>query len=80
MNGPLEREHGFFLRNRDEFVRRYDGKFIAIKDEEVLGVFSDYLEAAEAVYPEHEYGTVFMQPVHKEEPAKIITVPTAVIE
>ena len=80
MNGPLEREHGFFLRNRDEFVRRYDGKFIAIKDEEVLGVFSDYLEAAEAVYPEHEYGTVFMQPVQQEEPAKIITVPTAVIE
>ncbi len=73
MNGPLEREYEFYLRNRDEFVQQYDGKFIAIKNEKVIGVYADYLEASADIYPDHDYGSVLMQPVQKEEHPKIVT-------
>ncbi len=80
MNEPLDREYRFYLAHRDEFVEEFDGRFIAIKNEEVLGVYKDYLEAATAIYPEHEYGTVLVQPVEKDERPAIITSPFVMIK
>ena len=67
MNGPLEREFEYFLQKREEFAEKHDGKFVAIKNQEVIGVYADYLEASSAVYTDHEYGTVLMQEVQKDE-------------
>ena len=41
-------------------------KFVAIKGQEVLGIYDDYMQAANAVYVDHEPGTVLMQEISKD--------------
>ena len=73
MQRSLKREVEFFRRNREEYVKNYVGKILAIKNEKILGVFDDYLKAAEKIYPIHKYGTVLMQPVEKKKHPMIVT-------
>ena len=37
MNNPLQQEFRFYIEHQDEMVKKYDGKFIVIKDGLVLG-------------------------------------------
>jgi len=60
---PLQSEYDFYLGIRDELTRDYDGSYVAIKGQKVLGIFDDYGQAAVAVYAEHQYGTVLMQQI-----------------
>lgn len=60
---PLESDFEYFLEIWPELVRDHAGKFVAIKNKEVLGIYTDYLQAARAVYVEHERGTVLMQDI-----------------
>lgn len=53
-----------------------DGKFVAIKDREVLGVFDDYMQAANTVYLAHEKGTVLMQEISKDPDSLKVTIST----
>ena len=39
MSGTLHREFEYYLANQDEFVAKYDGRVIALKDGVVLGDF-----------------------------------------
>jgi len=41
----LEREYQYYLANKDEFVKTHLGKFLIIKDEKVVGVFDNELDA-----------------------------------
>ncbi len=66
MNAPLEKEYEHYLEIREELAKTSDGKFVAIKGQEVLGVFDDYLQAANTVYIAHEKGTVLMQEISKD--------------
>ena len=66
MATPLEKEYEHYLTIREELAENNDGKFVAIKGEEVLGVFDDYLQAANAVYIAHEKGSVLMQKVSRD--------------
>ena len=66
MTTPLEREYEHYLKIREELAENNDGKFVAIKDEEVLGVFDNYLQAANTVYVAHEKGTVLMQEITRD--------------
>ena len=61
MKKPLESDFEYFLEIWPELVRDHRGKFVAIKHKEVLGIYADYMEAARAIYAEHERGTVLMQ-------------------
>ncbi len=61
MKKPSIKDYEYFLDIWPELVRDHPGKFVAIKDKEVLGIYGDYMEAAQAVYVEHEYGSVLMQ-------------------
>ena len=65
MSNPLEKEYQYFLDIWPQLAKDYEGKFVAIKNKEVLGIYSEYLEAAKAVYMEHEKGTVLMQEIGK---------------
>ncbi|MDE2748555.1 MAG: hypothetical protein OXI34_06300 [Chloroflexota bacterium] len=76
MPKPLEKEYEFYLSIREVLAREHDGKFVAIKGKNVLGIFDDYRHAADAVYVEHEYGTVLMQPISKDPDADTIVVYT----
>ena len=66
MNAPLKKEYEHYVEIREELAKTNDGKFVAIKGEEVLGVFDDYLQAANTVYIAHEKGTVLMQEISKD--------------
>ena len=72
MTKPLEKEYAYFLRIQEELAKENDGRFVAIKGEEVLGIFDDYMAAADAVYREHEQGTVFMQEVSSDPNSLVI--------
>jgi hypothetical protein len=57
----LEKEFKYYLEHQDEFVKKYNGKFIVIKDREVIGVFDSELEAIEKTAEKHELGTFLVQ-------------------
>lgn len=37
----LEREFTYYLSNQEELVKKYRGKFLVIKNEEVVGVYDN---------------------------------------
>lgn len=77
MKKPLMKEYRYFLSIQWELAQEHDGKLVAIKGNDVLGIFDDYRQAANALYADHEYGTVLMQSLSKdpEALAAIISTP-----
>ena len=66
MSKPLEQEYEFYKEIRDSLAQEHDGKLVAIKGRKVLGIFEDYRQAADALYADHEYGTVLMQELGRD--------------
>ena len=65
MTSPLEKECQFYLDNQDELVKEYDGKFVVIKDVEVLGAYDNALMAITETKKSHKLGTFLVQKVSK---------------
>jgi hypothetical protein len=61
MNKPLEKEFKFYLANQDELVKKYNGKFIVIKDESVLNVYDDETKAIEETIKLYPMGTFLVR-------------------
>jgi len=59
--GELEKEFNYYLEYQDELVKKYNGKFIVIKNCEVIGAFDSELEAVEKTAEKHELGTFLVQ-------------------
>lgn len=76
MDKPLMKEYRYFLSIEDELAREHDGKLVAIKGKEVLGIFDNYGQAVSALRADHEYGTVLMQQLHKDPEARIAIIST----
>ena len=57
----LEKEFEYYLEHQDELVEKYNGKFIVIKDCNVIGVFDSELEAVEETAKQHELGSFLVQ-------------------
>ena len=57
----LEKEFKYYLEHQEELVKKNDGKFIVIKDYEIIGAFDSALEAVEKVTEQHELGTFLVQ-------------------
>lgn len=57
----LEKEFDFFLSNRKELVKKYKGKYIAIKGHKVLGAYNSMPEAVEETSKNEELGTFLIQ-------------------
>ena len=74
MSTPLQLEFDFYLANQAEMVAKYDGKVIAIKDSEVLGVFESDLEAVTEVQKSHPLGTFLVQRVSAGTEAYTVTI------
>ena len=66
MSKPLENEYEYYKEIRGELAREHDGKLVAIKGRQVLGIFEDYRQAANAIYVEHERGSVLMQELGRD--------------
>lgn len=61
MDKKLEKEFNYYLENQDELVKKYNGKFIAIKDCKVIGVYDSELEAIKQTTENQELGTFLIQ-------------------
>ncbi len=61
MSSPLEKEFKYYLEHQDDLVEKHNGKFIVIKNLEVIGVFDDVAQAVEETSKNHEMGTFLVQ-------------------
>lgn len=59
----LNEAFDYYLAHQDELVKKYNGKVIVIKDDEVIGVYDDSITAVEETQKEYEVGTFLVQPV-----------------
>jgi len=57
----LEKEFEFYKAHQDELVKKYDGKYIIIQDNKVIGAYDDRTEAYEKTKIDHEVGTFLIQ-------------------
>jgi len=57
----LKKEFDFYLANQEMLVGKYKGKYIGIKDQEVVGVFDSEFEAVKSLSLKYELGTFLVQ-------------------
>ena len=61
MASPLEKEFEYYLKNQEEFVKKYNGRVLVIKNCAVIGVYDSDQEAIEETTKEHKLGTFLVQ-------------------
>ena len=61
MTEQLKKEFQYYLEHQDELVKQYNGKFIVIKDNKVIGAYDSELEAVTETSKQHELGTFLIQ-------------------
>jgi hypothetical protein len=59
----LRKEYRYYLAHQDEFVAKYDGRVIALKDGVVLGDYDTAGSAMLALQDTHPLGTYLIQRV-----------------
>jgi len=57
----LEKEFKYYIDHQAELVKKYNGKFIVVKDCKVIGAFDSELEAINTTSEQHELGTFLVQ-------------------
>ncbi len=65
METTLQKEFQHYIDHQDELVREYDGKFIVIKDGQILGAYDDELQAVAETQKTDELGTFLVQRVSR---------------
>jgi hypothetical protein len=63
MTTPLKKEFDYYLAHQNELVTKYNGMYVVIKDEKVIGAFEDQLKAVSETAKTHELGTFLVQKV-----------------
>jgi hypothetical protein len=61
MTEQLKKEFQYYLEHQNELVKQYNGKFIVIKDNKVIGAYDSELEAVTGTSQQHELGTFLVQ-------------------
>lgn len=57
----LEKEFKYYLEHQDELVKKYKGKYIVIKNCEVIGSYDNEIEAITETSKDHKLGTFLVQ-------------------
>lgn len=57
----LEREFEFYLKNQNELVKKYNGRVVVIKEDDVIGVFDSEIDAIVETVKIHEMGSFLVQ-------------------
>lgn len=57
----LEKEFQYYLDNQDELVKKFKGRFIVIKDCQVVGDYDSDVQAVEEASTKYELGTFLVQ-------------------
>lgn len=61
--------YNYFLSHLDELCKKYDGKFLAIKDETVIGIYNSFDEAFCETEKNEKLGTFLIQYCSKDQDA-----------
>ena len=61
MSKPLEKEFKYYLDNQNEFVKKYNGKVIVIKNQKVIGVYDIESEAIKKTLMKEKLGSFLIQ-------------------
>lgn len=61
MSKQLEKEFKYYLDKQDKLVKEFNGKFIVIKNREVIGAYDTEVEAIEKTSEKHILGTFLVQ-------------------
>ena len=67
MTDILKKAFEFYLTNQDSMVQQHNGKFIVIKDDEVIGAYDSDQEAVTETQKAHPLGTFLVQKVSEGE-------------
>lgn len=59
----LEKEFQYYLDHQDEIVEKYNGRYVVIVGEKIVGDYADDLEALLESQKEHKLGTFLIQKV-----------------
>ena len=65
MAGTLDSEFRYYLQHQEDLIGNYDGRYVVIKDDTVLGAYEDELEAVTETQKSHELGTFLIQRVSR---------------
>lgn len=57
----LEKEFKYYLQHQADLLKSYNGKFLVIKDEAIIGVYDSKLDAYNANKDKFELGTFLVQ-------------------
>ena len=57
----LKREFDYYLKNQEKLVTQYNGKFIVIKDQKILGSYDSTIDAYNETVKEHAPGSFLIQ-------------------
>ena len=57
----LKEEFDYFLKHQVEFAEKYNGKFVVIKNQKVIGVYNTELKAVDETAKTEEMGTFLVQ-------------------
>lgn len=63
MESPLKKEFEYYLANQESFVKQYNGRFIVIKEQKIIGSYDDQLSAIKETKKSHKLGTFLVQKV-----------------
>ncbi len=72
----FEKELDYFIKNQKELVKKHEGKVLAIKGEEVVGVYKSPLDAYIHIEENHELGEVMIQPCQAGAQAYTVSIAT----
>ena len=61
MSSTLKKEFEWYLENQAELVKKYDGKVLVIKDQNVFGAYDDEFTAYMTAKDELELGTFLIK-------------------
>lgn len=63
MKSRLEPDFKYYLAHQADFVKKYNGKFVVIKNRTVIGVYDDQATAVSETEKTEELGTFLIQKV-----------------
>ena len=59
----LDKEFKYYLDNQADLVAKYHGKFVVIREDQVVGAYADEVEAVMETSKKFELGTFLVQKV-----------------
>ena len=61
MSKPLEKEFKYYIENRDDLAKKYNDKYVVIKDRKVIGVYDSEITAIQETSKNESLGTFLVQ-------------------